>query len=188
MWTNCNGCLLSIEYPGSCLNIKMSSHQYRDSHYKNQTFGERLIFETWIPIPEKMVFIWVRSRRCGYLVTRFCYQLIAKPGNKTATVSWSDPYWDCGYLVTRFCYQLIAKPGNKTAAVSWSDPYWDRALDSSVKWLIPISFRNTSWSILIPRSLTGYASTRLMWEYPPGKERSLLTNTLWMMCCRGFIN
>ena len=26
------------------------------------------------------------------LVTWFCYQLIAKPGNKTATVSWPDPY------------------------------------------------------------------------------------------------
>ena len=31
--------------------------------------------------------IWVRSRNCGCLVTWFCYQLIAKPGNNTATVS-----------------------------------------------------------------------------------------------------
>ena len=36
--------------------------------------------------------IWVRSRNCGCLVTCFCYQLIAKPGNKTAAVSWPDPY------------------------------------------------------------------------------------------------
>ena len=36
--------------------------------------------------------IWVRSRNCGCLVTWFCYQLIAKPGNKTATVPWPDPY------------------------------------------------------------------------------------------------
>ena len=36
--------------------------------------------------------IWVRSRNCGCLVTWFSYQLIAKPGNKTATVSWPDPY------------------------------------------------------------------------------------------------
>ena len=36
--------------------------------------------------------IWVRSRRCSCLVTWFCYQLIAKPGNKTAAVSWPDPY------------------------------------------------------------------------------------------------
>ena len=36
--------------------------------------------------------IWVRSGNCGCLVTWFCYQLIAKPGNKTAAVSWPDPY------------------------------------------------------------------------------------------------
>ena len=36
--------------------------------------------------------IWVRSWNCGCLVTWFCYQLIAKPGNKTATVPWPDPY------------------------------------------------------------------------------------------------
>ena len=36
--------------------------------------------------------IWVRSRNCGCLVTWFCYQLIAKPGNKTAAVSWPNPY------------------------------------------------------------------------------------------------
>ena len=36
--------------------------------------------------------IWVRSRRCGCLVTWFCYQLIAKPGNMTAAPSWPDPY------------------------------------------------------------------------------------------------
>ena len=36
--------------------------------------------------------ICVRSRNCGCLVTWFCYQLIAKPGNKTATVPWPDPY------------------------------------------------------------------------------------------------
>ena len=36
--------------------------------------------------------IWVRSRNCGCVVTWSCYQLIARPGNKTATVSWPDPY------------------------------------------------------------------------------------------------
>ena len=40
--------------------------------------------------------IWVRSRRCSCLVTWFCYQLIAKPGNKAAShtpVTW--PKWSC---------------------------------------------------------------------------------------------
>ena len=36
--------------------------------------------------------VWVRSWNCGCLVTWFCYQLIAKPGNKTAAVPWLDPY------------------------------------------------------------------------------------------------
>ena len=40
----------------------------------------------------EIVIIWVRSRNCSCLVTWFCYQLIAKPGNKTVTVSWPDPY------------------------------------------------------------------------------------------------
>ena len=38
--------------------------------------------------------IWVRSQRCGCPVTKFCYQMIAKPGNKTAALSWPDPYLD----------------------------------------------------------------------------------------------
>ena len=39
--------------------------------------------------------IGVRSQRCGCLVTWFCYQLIAKPGNKTATPLWPDPSIFC---------------------------------------------------------------------------------------------
>ena len=48
------------------------------------------------PLPEPVMThitdIWVRSRNCSCLVTWFCYQLIAKPGNKMAAVSWPDPY------------------------------------------------------------------------------------------------
>ena len=39
-----------------------------------------------------VVSLWVRSRNCGCLVTWFCYQVIAKPGNKTVAHSWPDPY------------------------------------------------------------------------------------------------
>ena len=39
-----------------------------------------------------MINIWVKSRRCGCLVTRLCYQMIANPGNKTVAPSWPDPY------------------------------------------------------------------------------------------------
>ena len=46
--------------------------------------------------------IRVRSRNCGCLVTWFCYQLIAKPGNKTATVSWRDPStWYPSFVITQ---------------------------------------------------------------------------------------
>ena len=40
----------------------------------------------------RFMIIWVGSRNCGCPVTLFCYQLIAKPGSKTATVPWPDPY------------------------------------------------------------------------------------------------
>ena len=39
------------------------------------------------------IYIWVRTRNCGCLVTWFCYQLIAKPDNKTAAILWPDPYY-----------------------------------------------------------------------------------------------
>ena len=45
----------------------------------------------WTLLSGKVWNIWVRSWNCGCLVTWFPYQLIAKPGNKTATVLWPDP-------------------------------------------------------------------------------------------------
>ena len=66
------------------------------------------MFEKWLESPQWLLAVgkpevrmrvtsawgqeWVRSRNCGCLVTRFCYQMIAKPGNKTAAPSWTDPY------------------------------------------------------------------------------------------------
>ena len=47
-------------------------------------------FYFFLSFQSVLVYIWVTSRNCGCLVTCFCYQLIAKPGNKTATVSWPD--------------------------------------------------------------------------------------------------
>ena len=43
------------------------------------------------PVTRKMFTFDGVIMSCGCLVTWFCYQLIAKPGNKTATVSWPDP-------------------------------------------------------------------------------------------------
>ena len=70
--------------PGTHLNMNLPCYQCRNSHYKDMG----------IPIPGKTIFIWVRSRRCVCLVTWFCYQLIAKPGNKTAAPTWPDPCSD----------------------------------------------------------------------------------------------
>ena len=35
---------------------------------------------------------WVRSQRYSCLATWFCYQMMAKPSNKTASPSWPDPH------------------------------------------------------------------------------------------------
>ena len=40
----------------------------------------------------KELMTWVRSRRWACLVTWFCYHLIAKPGKRTGTPLWPDPY------------------------------------------------------------------------------------------------
>ena len=40
----------------------------------------------------KCITVNMLIKDCGCPVTWFCYQLIAKPGNKTAAVSWPDPH------------------------------------------------------------------------------------------------
>ena len=67
-WPVCANVGCGFWYTGSCGNL----HMYLHTHI--------------------YTCIWVRSRNYGCLVTWFCYQLIAKPGNKTVAVSWPDPY------------------------------------------------------------------------------------------------
>ena len=61
-----------------------SSVQQHPSHYN-------FIFHWFVFFDDAKNSRWVRSRRCGCLVTWFCYHLIAKSGNKTAAPSWPDP-------------------------------------------------------------------------------------------------
>ena len=83
------------------LTLKQNGHYLADDLFKSIFFNSnycisnkfKLKYVLKAPINKpKLVYIWVRSRRCGCLVTWFCYQMIAKPGNVTATPSWPDPY------------------------------------------------------------------------------------------------
>ena len=74
----------------------------------------------------------VRSWNSGCLVTWFCYQLIAKPGNKTATVPWPDPTkcvsYQWGMLSSSYCWNYypgtlgLYSPSGWTSnrKISWS--------------------------------------------------------------------
>ena len=73
-----------------------------------------------------VICIWVRSWNCGCLVTWFCYLLIAKPGNKTAEVSWPDPY-TAPISFTSMCKQVFCQSyrywwprNNRAVRSSWS--------------------------------------------------------------------
>ena len=82
------------------------------SCYVRTSFSEKLLLENLLELKFQILghlfisiscckcheIIWVRSRNCGCLVTWFCYQLIVKPGNKTAVVSWPDPYVSAYFL------------------------------------------------------------------------------------------
>ena len=50
------------------------------------------VCNSYLPMGDVIKCIWLVSWRCGWLVTWFCYQLIPKPGDKTATPPWPDPY------------------------------------------------------------------------------------------------
>ena len=71
-----------------------------------ETCTTQCIVTISIPKDSCTWFIWVRSWNCGCLVTWFCYQLIVKPGSKTATVLWADPcslwWFEDGW----FCFPL----------------------------------------------------------------------------------
>ena len=57
------------QHQGVCLNIKMSSYQYRDSHYKDKMVLWSFIFIMKIPIPGKIVFIlrWALAAILNFL-------------------------------------------------------------------------------------------------------------------------
>ena len=76
----------------------------------------------------KNMYIWVSSWRFGCLVTWFCYHFIAKPGNKTATPSWLDPYMSFpvysvfilkSWLLTCRIFLTIIRYSSTFSIISW---------------------------------------------------------------------
>ena len=63
---------------------------------------------------QKGAIIWHRSWRCDCLLTWFCYQLIAKSCNKTATPSWPDP----------FAFFISSQPWEDAGTFIWNYSLW----------------------------------------------------------------
>ena len=92
-------------------------------------------------LPCWALWIWVRSWNWGCLVTWFCYQMIAKPGNKTASASWPDPHeYECIIILTlpincsyssstqgisdMFMLVLLFSPGETFGCIAGIDLHW----------------------------------------------------------------
>ena len=81
----------------------------------------------------------IRPWRCSCLVTWFCYHLIAKPGNKTASPSWPDSYYN-GYTFFLSIFRWGQYNGHK---MLWHiiPPSWTKYSPSVVQtswWHIPL--------------------------------------------------
>ena len=111
--------------------------------------------------------IWVRSRNCGCLVTWFCYQLIAKPGNKTAAVSWPHPYsistkcsWKCHqYNVCHFILCIHINIDDSISLTHWGRDkmaaIFQMTFSNGFSWMKMYEFRLTfHWSLFLGVQLT----------------------------------
>ena len=89
------------------------------THY---TFNNIIILDIGSTImPELFDFvIWVGSWNWGYLVTWFCYQLIAKPGNKSTPVLSPDPYTIIAFSTKVYLlHNLLANKQMQQILISW---------------------------------------------------------------------
>ena len=125
MWVYFSLCQLRVHFVLEVLAKLMVGENLRWEFPK--VGGVRLILEVHHVLETRRYCyhtIWFRSRRCGCLVTWFCYQLIAKPGNKTA---WATPLWPETY---DHCYQTC----------HWVNGCFQSAMDCHVL---------TTWSYLV---------------------------------------
>ena len=72
---------------GTVLNFFQGACKFFSGCLQNTQFYLQKTYLSVFFLTYDTFITWVRSRNCGCLVTWFCYQLIAKPGNKTAAVS-----------------------------------------------------------------------------------------------------
>ena len=73
----------------------VQNHSWIKANLLLRTNVSEICIKTPISFSRKCIWIWVRSRRWAGLVAWFCYQMIAKPGNKTASPLRPDPYVIC---------------------------------------------------------------------------------------------
>ena len=119
---------------GSC-HLTSSCSARDDNFIKITTFPFQC-FPSLSMVLGYFIHIWVRSRRCSCLVTWFCYQMIAKPSNKTATPSWPDPYH-----ILKFFQRIITK---KIFTPSKVQSLWDGSR-SEVYWGQPPAHSGVSY-------------------------------------------
>ena len=81
---------MSSAWSGLPLNRYWNDYIYQFEAKTHNILGISWPFSSHFGVSQ--IMIWVRSGRCSCLVTWFCYHMIAKPGNKTATPLWPDPY------------------------------------------------------------------------------------------------
>ena len=66
------------------------------------------------------ITIWVRSRKCACIFTWFCYQMTAKPGNKTGPPSWTDLYVYIGVVICQWFHnKLLFTPAHLSHYLWW---------------------------------------------------------------------
>ena len=99
--TPCSGVKMDTFYPRSSLDVMHGNKNIQYLLEKRCSQPWKYCYQS---LPNFKILVWVRSWKCGSLVTWFFDQLIAKPGNTTAASPWPDPLYDN----TKQAFQLIA--------------------------------------------------------------------------------
>ena len=154
--------------------------------YKNSV--SQLVF-----IREKVLFFcgvtaalnWARSRRCACLVTWFCYQMIAKNGNKKAIPLWPGPHAIHPQIWFSLCCALL------WFGINWFYPnpsgllHWHQHIEAETKlspfrrqhfhmhfveWTVWIAFKiSVKFVPKVPINNTPVLIQIMAWRWPDDK-------------------